>query len=150
MDIRKAPKTIVQAQFSIPYTVAAAMVDGCVTLSHFTDASLQRKDILALAQKVEGYLDEEIERTAGRSVTPAAVYVEMEDGNTHSLRIDVPLGHPSRPMSPADFVAKAQDCFRVAARPLPDDGPAELRRLVDGLETLDDVRKLVKVLQPSK
>lgn len=148
VEMRKAPSTIVQAQFSIPYAVAAAMVDGCVTLSHFTEASLQRQDILALAQKVEGYVDEEIERTSGRNVTPAAVHVEMEDGNTLSLRVDTPLGHPSRPMSTADFDAKAQDCFRIAARPLRNDAQRELRRLVDGLDTLDDARSLARVFQP--
>lgn len=149
VDVRKAPRTIVQAQFSIPYTVATAMVDGCVRLGHFTDASLQRQDILALAQKVDGFLDEEMERDFGRGVTPATVLVTMDDGSTHSMRVDIPLGHPTAPMSHADFDAKASDCFRTAVRPLSDAGPQKLRTLVDQLESLDDVRALVSVLQPS-
>ncbi len=148
IEIRKAPTTIVQAQFSIPYTVACAMVDGRVSLSHFNEAALKRQDILALAQRVDGYVDDEIERSAGRNVTPAALLVEMDDGTTHKLRLDVPLGHPDHPMSPADFEEKAQDCFRVAARPLHDDAHRELRRLTDTLEAQDDVRALVRVLQP--
>ena len=148
VDVRKAPKTIVQAQFSIPYTVATALTDGAVRLGHFTEEGLRRQDILALAQKVEGYVDDEIERTAGRSVTPADVQVEMEDGTTHSLRADIPLGHPSRPMSEADFDAKALDCLRTAARPIRDGAHKELRRLVNTLESQGDARALGRVLQP--
>ena len=149
IEMRKAPRTIVQAQFSIPYTVAAALVDGSVRLSHFTEASLQREDILAMARKVEPCIDGAIERDFGRNVTPASVHLEMDDGAVHHMRVDVPLGHPSRPMSAADFDAKAQDCFRAAARPLRDGAQAQLRGLVDKLEMLDDVRLLVAVLTPA-
>lgn len=146
--VRQSPRSIVQAQFSIPYTVAAALVDGHVSLGHFSDAGLQRQDILTLAQKVDTYIDEDIERDWGRQVSPAAVQLEMDHGGTHRMRIDLPLGHPSRPMSTADFDAKAEDCFRMAVRPLRDGAAKELRNLVDGLETLDDVRRLVQVLNP--
>jgi 2-methylcitrate dehydratase PrpD len=148
VEIRKAPRTIVQAQFSIPYTVAAAMVDGCVGLGHFSEASLHRQDILALARKVEPFVDDQIEREYGRNVSPAAVHVEMEDGTTHKMRVDFPLGHPSRPMSRANFDAKAMDCFRASARPLRDDAHRRLRDLVDTLESLDDVRRLARLLDP--
>lgn len=146
--MRRAPRSIVQAQFSIPYTVAAALVDGHVSLGHFSDAALQRHDILALAQMVEPYIDDEIERDWGRQVSPAAVQLEMDHGGTHRMRIDLPLGHPSRPMSTADFDAKAEDCFRMAVKPLRDGAAKQLRSLVDGLETLDDARRLVQVLTP--
>jgi 2-methylcitrate dehydratase PrpD len=73
VDVRKAPRTIVQAQFSIPYTVAAALVDGRVGLGHFSDASLLREDILSMARKVEPFVDDDIEREFGRNVSPAAV-----------------------------------------------------------------------------
>lgn len=147
--MRKAPQTVVQAQFSIPYTVSCALVDGAVQLGHFTDAALRRPDILAMAQKVDAYTHEGIERDCSRNVTPAVLDVEMESGETLSLRVDLPLGHPSRPMSLADLEAKAADCFRVAARPLPPQGHRDLRELVDQLESLSDVRELVRVLQPA-
>jgi 2-methylcitrate dehydratase PrpD len=149
VEMRKAPRTNVQAQFSIPFTVAAAFTDGAVRLSHFTDEGLRRQDILALAQKVEGYVDDEIERQAGRNVTPALLTVEMIDGTVHTLRSDVPLGHPSRPMSEADFDAKAQDCFRTAALPLRDGAPSELRDAVNRLEVLKDVSVLLQALRPT-
>ena len=71
IEVRKAPHTIVHAQFSLPFTVAAALVDGRVELSHFTDASIRREDILALAQRVDVFVDDDIEREWGRNISPA-------------------------------------------------------------------------------
>jgi 2-methylcitrate dehydratase PrpD len=149
VEVRKAPGTIVHAQFSIPFTVATALVDGRVELRHFTEAAILREDILALAQRVDAFVDDDIEREWGRNISPAQLHVEMNDGATHRLRVDWPLGHPRRPMSTADFDAKAADCMRVSALPLREDAPRQLRKLVDGLESLDDVRSLVLALEPA-
>ena len=149
VEVRKLPPTIVHAQFSIPYNVAAALIDGGVGLGHFSESSIHREDILALAQRVDAFVDDDIEREWSRSVSPAHLQIDMDDGRTHILRIDVPLGHPSRPMSAADFDTKAIDCFRISARPLSEDAPRQLRDLVDKLESLDDVRGLARVGNPA-
>jgi 2-methylcitrate dehydratase PrpD len=148
-EVRKAPQTIVDAQFSIPYNVAIALVDGCVTLEHFTTSSLQRQDIATVARKVETFVDSEIEREWSRNVSPAVVELELEDGTTHTVRVDVPLGHPSRPMTSVDFDAKALDCMHASARPLQKDAHRRLRALVDKLEALDDVCELARALNPA-
>jgi 2-methylcitrate dehydratase PrpD len=147
IDVRKVPRTVVHAQFSLPYTVAAAIVDGGVRLGHFSGDSIGREDILALASRVEPYIDEDIEREWGRNVSPALMHVEMIDGSTHSLRVDHPLGHPDRPMTSAAMEAKAIDCFHAAARPLGAGSAARLRQFVDGLETCEDARTLARLLE---
>lgn len=149
VEVRKAPTTVVQAQFSTPYTVAAALIDGGVRLEHFAEPSLRRNDLLQLARKVEPYVNADIERQAGRNISPALVEIEMNDGTIHRLRVDSPLGHPSQPMSQADFDAKARDCLRAAIRPLADDAANQLRAYVERLETLDDMRGIVGILAPT-
>lgn len=149
IDVRRAPRNVVQAQFSIPYTVAAALVDGAVGLGHFNEQAIRRDDLLALAARVEPVVDDAIEREWSRAISPAALEVEMDDGTVHAARVDLPLGHPSRPMSAADFDRKAADCLRHAARPLPDDALARLRAAVDALDTLDDAGALARVLVPA-
>ena len=149
VEVRKVPETIVHAQFSIPFNVAAALIDGGVVLAHFSESSIRRKDILALAQRVDAFVDDDIEREWSRSISPANVQIDMQDGTTHTLRVDIPLGHPSRPMSTADFDAKAADCFRVSAQPLRENAHRQLRELVDRLESLADVRALARVLDPA-
>lgn len=145
-EVRYVPRTVVHAQFSIPYTVAAALIDGGVRLGHFNAEAIRRTDILALARKVEPAVDEGIEREWGRNISPAQLHVDMEDGATHSLRVDWPLGHPQRPMSVADFDAKAADCFRASAQPMADDAAQRLRKLVDRLESLGDAAQLAQAM----
>ncbi|WP_156902041.1 hypothetical protein [Azohydromonas australica] len=53
---------MVQAQFSSPYTVAAAPVDGGVQLAHFFEAALQHTDPQTMAAWGEPHVDEEVER----------------------------------------------------------------------------------------
>lgn len=149
LDVRQSPRTIVQAQFSIPYTVAAALLDGQVGLRHFTERLHEREDIIALAHKVEPYVDEDIERTHGRTVSPVEVAIELESGEVLRERVDLPLGHPAHRMSPTDFEVKARDCFDIAARPLDKHAPLRLLEQVGRLETLNDARTLLEVLRPA-
>ncbi|WP_423454178.1 MmgE/PrpD family protein [Ottowia sp. VDI28] len=149
VEVRKAPKTVVQAQFSIPYTVAAALIDGGVRLEHFADTSLGREDLLSLASKVDASVDEEIERQAGRNISPVLLEIEMNDGTAHRLRVDAPLGHPSHPMSENDFDTKARDCMRMAARPLGDNAASRLRAQVNQLDKSDNASELIRALAPA-
>jgi 2-methylcitrate dehydratase PrpD len=146
-EIRLAPRTIVQAQFSIPYTVAAALIDGEVGLGHFTEQLAARADIMALTRRVQPRVDPEIERDFGRTISPAIVEIELDDGSVLSERVDRPLGHPDRPMSRDDFNRKAADCFRAAAVPLDEGALGRLRERVDRLEQLTDVGRLARFQQ---
>ena len=148
LDVRKSPRTIVQAQFSIPYTVAAAMIDGHLGLAHFTEQGLERTDILALSARVEGNVDSDIERDWGRNISPAHVLIEMLDGSVHEIRVDYPPGHPRRPMSPADFDRKMDDCVRFSATTLPQDARQRLRAAVDDLDNAADATVLLRALVP--
>jgi 2-methylcitrate dehydratase PrpD len=144
--VRLAPRTIVEAQFSIPYTAAAAWIDGGVRMTHFLDESLHRADILALAARVRPYVDEEIDREWRRYVTPAKVTVRFRDGRTVESRVDYPKGHPRNKMTEAEFAAKTADCATFAAEPLPEGTAERLIAVVGGLESLTDIGELVAVV----
>lgn len=144
--VRQAPRTIVEAQFSIPYTVAAAWIDGGLGISNFSDAGVRRAEVLALTKRVRPYVDAEIDRDWSRFVTPARVNVRFRDGQSIEMRVDHPKGHPNNPMSAAEFIAKAEDCLTYAARKLPADTVTRLRAMVDGLETLPDIAALLAVM----
>ena len=81
-QVRLAPKTIVEAQFSIPYTVAASWIDGKLGMRHFSDEGLTRADILDLAKRVQPYVDADIERDWSRFVTPAQGDREVQGRET--------------------------------------------------------------------
>jgi 2-methylcitrate dehydratase PrpD len=148
--VRLAPRTIVEAQFSIPYTVAAAWIDGGLGMSHFSDEGLQRKDILDLTKQVQPYVDAEMDRDWSRYVTPAKVTVQFRDGQTVEARVDYPKGHPKNRMTEAEFAAKTTDCATYAAKSLPATTADRLMSAVRKLETLPDISVVLGVMTGSE
>jgi 2-methylcitrate dehydratase PrpD len=144
--VRLAPRTIVEAQFSIPYTVAAAWIDGGLSIGNFSDEGIARAEVLALTARVRPYVDDEIERDWSRYVTPAKVAIHFRDGQVLEARVDYARGHPRNPMSRADFAAKAADCASFAARPRPPGTATRLAEVVNGLDELPDIAALMNLM----
>lgn len=144
--VRAAPRTIVEAQFSIPYAVAATWIDGTLGMSHFTDEGLRRADILDLTARVRPYVDHEMDREWSRVVTPAAMTVRFRDGQTIETRVDYPKGHPRNPMTEAEFAAKTADCATFTARPLAGDVVERLISTTGRLEMVPDISELIGIM----
>jgi 2-methylcitrate dehydratase PrpD len=145
--VRLAPRTIVEAQFSVPYAVAAAWIDGGLGIRNFSDEGLNRSDVQELTARVQPYADDSLSEWS-RVVTPAKLTVRFRDGQTIEVRVDYPKGHPKNPMTETGFAAKAKDCAAFAARPLPPDTPNRLISTVGELDRLSDISKLVRVVLP--
>ena len=110
IEVRRAPDTVVRAQFSICYTIACALVQGRVGLSDFTDAALKRREIMDVAARVTPVVDAEFERTMGRNVTPARVEATV-DGRTMSETVLEARGNFLTPMTEAEKRRKVEDCL---------------------------------------
>lgn len=146
-EIRRRPETIVQAQFSIPYTVAVALLRGEVGLTDFTDPALLDAAVQALAARVEVFVDPEIERDWGRSISPVRLEVETDQGVVVA-RVDHPRGSLAQPMTAADFDAKLAGCARTGAMNWPADLAAGLRHDILGLSGQGTGRDVVRRLRP--
>ncbi len=144
-DIRHAPRTIVQAQFSIPYTVACALLDGEVALRHFTEEGIRNPDVLALAARIDGRVDAAIDQEWSRNISPAIVTVDTELGRFEH-RIDYPKGHPKSRMTAADFDAKLAGCMAASGLAWPADLPRRLHAAIDGLHAAPDANTLIGLL----
>lgn len=131
---KQAPATAIDAKFSLPFTVAAALVRDGITLNAFDAASLSDPDILALAARITP-----LDRPDwGRDrATAGGIVITLIDGQVLSAEEHQALGHPSRPLSDDDLVAKFTACVQRAARPLP---PEDAQRLAGRILTLDDCR----------
>ena len=143
--MRLAPRSIVQAQFSIPFSVACALVDGGAQLRHFTEEGLVDPDIRRVAALAECRVDPVIEAEWGRSISPTDLVVDTDDGRFHA-RVDYPRGHPRAPMQVADFDAKLRDCLAFGGVAWPADMAARLVALTRGVQDLPDIHRLVDVL----
>ncbi len=112
-QIRQAPTTVVQAQFSIPYTVSCALLDGEVRLAHFDEEWIKRADLQRLAGLTDCSVDDQIERDWGRSISPTRLVVETDSG-VFEARVDFPRGDRNAPMSEEESAAKLRDCLAAS------------------------------------
>ncbi|HVN97220.1 MAG TPA: MmgE/PrpD family protein [Syntrophorhabdaceae bacterium] len=140
---KKSPATAIDAKFSLPFTVAQAIVHGNVSLDSFTAEALADQEVITLAQKISYEVDPALTRTRAVEGT---VEIRMKDGATHSETVQLVYGHPENPMSEQAFMAKFSDCAKHAPKKLSKKRVETLVGLILNLEHLDDISLITKYL----
>jgi len=141
---RPHPKTGLEGKFSVQYTLAAALLDGAVTLSSFTDERLQRLDMQTLLGKINVTMTPNIttEYNAGRYVD---LEIELADRTVVRERCERPRGSwGAEPISEAEHVIKVRDCFAGSLSPQAIDECIELGRRFEVLDA-NGVRRLLSL-----
>ncbi|CAN5881030.1 MmgE/PrpD family protein [soil metagenome] len=136
---KRAPATAIDAKFSIPFTVAAALVKGAITLETFDD--LTDPEVLALARKVS------FVRVPGadmRTAASGALEIRTTDGRLFAMAVSEPLGAPSNPMTEPALVAKFVACAGYAASPVAD--PTALAARLLAVDEEADLKGLIGAL----
>jgi 2-methylcitrate dehydratase PrpD len=119
-----------EAQMSMQYSLAAALLDGAVGVAQFEDRRRQDPDLVALARRVRFEVDPEIDAVYPREF-PARVQVRRRDGELLDERVAAPLGMPERPLGRAEVTAKFRD---LIAGLLDDVGRKRLEEAVEHLD----------------
>jgi 2-methylcitrate dehydratase PrpD len=135
---RDRPRSGLEGKFSLPYVVAAAVLDGKVTLDTFTDAMVQRPEAQSLLRAVRPVEDPSIP-VEFNAIEEGYVVVTIRrrDGRTVDRRVDHPRGTPENPLSPDELRDKFRDCARRALRPAQVERALELLASLDALPALD-------------
>ncbi|QDX25657.1 MmgE/PrpD family protein [Sphingomonas suaedae] len=121
--VKAAPARAIEAKFSIPYTVAAALIDGAVTLDSFATGRIADPATRTLAHKVVERRNPDWGRGEAAS---GSLTVTLEDGAVLTHRVMQAAGHPDRPMDDRSLIAKFVDCAAHAARPIASASAGEL------------------------
>lgn len=100
---KQRPANAYDAQFSVPFLVAAAWVRGRMTLAELEPEALADPAILALAARVGHAPDPDSPFPSSYS---GELVVKLRDGTTLRHREEVNRGAPARPLSNADIIAK--------------------------------------------
>mgnify|MGYP000238010805 CR=1 FL=1 len=126
------------ADHSIPYTVAAALVDGEVTPRQYASDRLRDPSIHGVMKSVTVDADPELtaHRESNPKHIPARVTIEV-DGAEYTARVDAPLGHAERPMSDEQLDAKFRSLCDGLLEEAAIDDAIEHSRNVHRLETVD-------------
>ena len=144
------PATPYQAKFSMPYCIAAAVVDQQVTLETFTPSKFADRNIVETTKKVHlsfpavpiwpGLADVGPDTEfVGNPVT-----IRTTDGRRYSARVDIPRGDPALPLTVDELLEKYRDCARSQLRR---DDIERSVELILGLERMADVKALTLALE---
>ncbi len=99
--------SFVSAQFSIPYVVAACVLDGDLGPSQLTERRMADKKIMELAAKVTVVSDDELNKIYPDK-TASRVEISLKNGKKFDRLIDIPKGDPRDPMNAEDVAAKVR------------------------------------------
>jgi len=149
---RRRPETVVDAQFSIPYVVGAAIVKHRVLPSEFTDESIRDAKVLEVASKVKCIVAPEYEEAYPEKLRTNLV-IKMKDGKEYTAYADRPEGEPSDPRyegKPELFSQDIEDKFRALLSALPayEDRTDEMVEMVKNLDKVANISELTKLLRP--
>ena len=130
-----APRTGLEAKYSLEYDVAAIALDGRAGIHQYTDEAVRRPAAQELMQLVH--------TVPVSGPLQSRVVVSLKNGEQHEATVQRAHGNPADPLTEAEIVGKFHECAAMSAP------EAQRNRVVDmcaRLDSLDDVRELTEVL----
>ena len=109
----KNPRTSTEAKFSTPYTFATALLNGNVSLEHFTSESINNDNVQSLLKKVTVYSDGEFTQRYPMHWGCKAK-ITMKNGNVFETEVKDASGSTYNPVSKNDIKNKAIPLLKVA------------------------------------
>lgn len=136
-------ETVGNALVSLPYCLAAMLIDGELTLDQFTGRKIRNPAIQALLRKVEIVVDPEIDKLPATQRYRATVEVELDSGKTCRKFCPAPKGDPANRMSKDEMYGKfIRNTTAIFDKSRMDD----LFELLENIGEIDDVTKISQSL----
>ncbi len=96
------PESRETADHSLPYCIAAALVDHKITTQSFSDEKMKDPRIWEVIDKIKGEPSQEFEKMFPAK-QPSKVVVKTKDGREFSEYLEYPKGDPREPMTMEDL-----------------------------------------------
>ena len=120
-----------QADHSLPYMLAAALIDRDLSLEQYEPERIRREDVQELLRIVDVSEDPELTERFENGEMPAVIDVTMDDGTTYRIEKEAFRGHPLDPIGWEGLEAKFD---AVAGEYVEDDRRDELIETIRTLE----------------
>jgi 2-methylcitrate dehydratase PrpD len=132
------PKNVVAAQFSLPFSIAMALLYRKVSVRHYKDENYSDPKIIEIMDKVKSYVDQEAE-----AVYPdhymAKVTMVLKDGRELQARVEYPRGDPENKPTNEEIYDKFRE---LAGTTMPNEKVERLLEALINLETVKDLRSV--------
>jgi 2-methylcitrate dehydratase len=136
------PRTRETADHSLPYCIAATIVDGTVTPASFKEEKIMDQEVRSFLNKIKVIADPDYEKTFPE-LKKAGVEIKTTDGNAFKIELDYPLGDYREPMDDDTLYSKFDSMV------LPETGKEKRDKIVDAilnLEKLSDITDFTNLL----
>jgi 2-methylcitrate dehydratase len=133
------PRSKETADHSLPYVIAAALVDRQVTPAQFTMEKIMDPAIRAQLKKIEVVADPEIEKVFP-ALQRVIVNITTKEGQTFTKQLDYPRGDPRNPLTDTEieekFAALAEGVLSMSAQ----------KKLKDAIWNLENIASVSKMM----
>jgi len=138
--LNRRPRTYHEAQVSLPYSTAVALIDGNALLPQYQDDRLGDPEIGRLSAMIEVVADDTLPRGVSCRMT-----LTTAGGAELTAQVDHPRGSIANPMSPGDMSTKAH---MLGDGLIGRDRMTELIDRVSAVETLAGLRSIMDLVVP--
>ena len=140
-EVRKHPSVVVEAQFSIPFTVSSVIVNGDVNLATFDEENLKNPVVLDLCSKFNLSVDPEVEEKFHDGCPPTRLTIHTTRGDFTDV-VWHAKGSIENMMSMDEIVEKYMSTKDYAAYPVKEGAFERVVELTKNIEELEDVNIL--------
>jgi len=133
------PKSINEAQVSLPYSIAVAFTTGEAFLDQYEDPHLHDPVNMEIMERIKVETDPELPRGVS-----CLMVVETNKGETYRAQVDYPKGSKQNPMSHEELIRKFSRLSQSVT------GERQINRIVDtvlSLEKVDHIKELTRYFQ---
>jgi 2-methylcitrate dehydratase PrpD len=134
----------VNAQFSIQYCVASAIIRKSALLDHFRESDIRDGQVLNLARRVVVRSEQQMNE---RGHTSVDLFIRTRDGRELRLGLDIAPGFPGNALGALEHAERFADCMSYAPYRLPKESVDALPRRVDNLQEESDVRGILDLVR---
>ena len=139
--------TVGNALISLPYCVAAMVIDGKLTLREFTPAKVRRPAVQSLMKKVALIADPSIEKLAATQRYRCRSEIHLKGGRVIERSLAGPKGDPNNRLTRDEMYSKF---VSNASRTMPTARAASLFEALSNLPKASDIRPVILLMKGAR
>jgi 2-methylcitrate dehydratase PrpD len=135
------PRTGLEAKFSMPYTIARAILDDRIGFDTFTDRLVLDERAQALTRRISMYVHDGIEKSWKTGSRPVNVRLRLRDGRVLERQVDISKGNPEVPLTADELDVKFEDCARLSLDPVAMKAAAQALQRIETLKAISELTR---------
>jgi len=135
-EIKYNPQNVVDAQFSMPFGAAVAVLYRKAGVDQFQPSVIQSEEMRQMMKRVELVVDPELAKVYPQQWC-ATAEILTRDGKKYFKTIESPQGDPENPLSWDEMIARFHE---LTGRIIPKDQRGKIIEQIRRLEKIDDLK----------